>query len=110
MGGTGERVTVLASSGSGLVRSLAELPPGARWGGVASGGGELWFVVEGSGALTLGGEPGPALVPDRGLWIPASSGYEVECHAAGGLRLDIVALSAMSSGGAAPASTGRELG
>jgi mannose-6-phosphate isomerase-like protein (cupin superfamily) len=99
MDDTGARVTVLASTGpagSGLVRTLAEVPPGERHVGAAGRGGELWFVIEGSGQLDVGGAPGPALVPDRGLWMPAGAGYHVQCHAAA-LRLDIVALPATTA-------------
>jgi mannose-6-phosphate isomerase-like protein (cupin superfamily) len=99
MGETGTRLTVLArtgAGGSGLVRTLAEIPPGGRQAGSAAAGGELWFVIEGSGQLDLDGAPGPALVPDRGLWIPAGAAYELECCQAGGLRVDIVALPAAS--------------
>jgi quercetin dioxygenase-like cupin family protein len=100
MGDTGSSLTVLASTGadgSGLIRMLAEVPPDGRHVGTAAGGGELWFVIEGSGRLDVDGAPGPALVPDRGLWMPAGAAYRAECDAAGGLRLDIVALPVTSS-------------
>jgi quercetin dioxygenase-like cupin family protein len=102
VGSTGARLTVLAATGlsgtgSGLVASLAEVPPGARHVGSVSSGGELWFVIEGSGRLTLDGAPGPALVPDRGLLMPAGSAYQAECAGGGDLRLDIAALPAASS-------------
>jgi hypothetical protein len=102
MGSTSARLTVLASSGSGLVRTLAEVPPGTRHTGAASAGGELWFVVEGSGRLGVDGVPGPALTPERGLWIPPRSGYQVDCDSSGGLRLDLVALPATSARTASP--------
>jgi mannose-6-phosphate isomerase-like protein (cupin superfamily) len=109
---TGARLTVLArtaGNGSGLVRTLADIPPGGQHSGTARAGGELWFVIEGSGRLDLGGAPGPALVPDRGLWIPAGAAYQVECEGADGLCVDIVALPAASSPagtGASPAASG----
>jgi mannose-6-phosphate isomerase-like protein (cupin superfamily) len=93
-------LTLLARTGpggTGLVRSLAEVPPRGRHTGAAGDGGELWFVIEGSGRLELAGAPGLALVPDRGLWIPAGAAYELECGAAP-LRVDVVALPAPSSG------------
>jgi mannose-6-phosphate isomerase-like protein (cupin superfamily) len=99
MGETGTSLTVLAriaSGGPGLVRTLAELPPGGRHVGTAAAGGELWFVIEGSGRLDLDGAPGPALVPDRGLWIPAGAAYRLESDRAGRLRVDTVALPAAS--------------
>ncbi len=93
-------LTVLArtgAGGAGLVRTLAEVPPRGRHAGAAGDGGELWFVIEGSGRLDLDGAPGLPLVPDRGLWLPAGAAYELECGAAGRLRLDVVALPAPSS-------------
>jgi mannose-6-phosphate isomerase-like protein (cupin superfamily) len=97
MGDTGTSLTVLARTGagkSGLICTLAEIPPGGQHAATAGAGGELWFVIEGSGRLDLDGAPGPALVPDRGLWIPAGAAYRLECGRAGGLRLDTVALPA----------------
>lgn len=100
MGDIGTNVTVLARTGpgsSGLVRSLAEVPPAGRYVGTAAAGGELWFVLEGSGQLTVHGAPGPALIPDRGLWIPAGAACQLASTGTGRLRLDIVALPAASS-------------
>jgi mannose-6-phosphate isomerase-like protein (cupin superfamily) len=88
-------LTVLARTGargSGLVRTLAEVPPQGRHTGSAGDGGELWFVIEGSGRLELDGAPGLPLVPDRGLRIPAGAAYVLECGGPGWLRLDVVAL------------------
>jgi mannose-6-phosphate isomerase-like protein (cupin superfamily) len=105
-------LTVLArtgADGSGLVRTLAEIAPGGRHAGTAGVGGELWFVIGGSGRLDLGGAPGPALIPDRGLWIPAGAAYQVECGQADELRLDTVALPAASppvEGDARPTAVG----
>ncbi len=101
MSNAGATLTVLARTGpggAGLTRTLAEVPPRGRHADVAGAGGELWFVIEGSGRLDLDGAPGPPLVPDRGLWIPAGAAYHLESDGADGLRLDIVALPASSSG------------
>jgi mannose-6-phosphate isomerase-like protein (cupin superfamily) len=92
-------LTLLARTGAGdtgLIRTLAEVPPGGRHISAAAGGGELWFVIEGSGRLELDGAPGLPLVPDRGLWIPAGAAYVLECGGAGWLRIDVVALPAPS--------------
>src|SRR5215475_10681446 len=99
MGDTGVRLTVMArtgTGGAGLVCTLAEVPPGGGHTGVAGAGGELWFVIEGSGSLDLDGVHGPALAPDRGLWIPPRSRYQLRCDAGGGLRVDMVALPSPS--------------
>jgi mannose-6-phosphate isomerase-like protein (cupin superfamily) len=93
-------LTLLArtgAGGSGLVRTLAEVPPQGRHTGSAGDGGELWFVIEGSGRLELDGAPRRPLVPDRGLRIPAGAAYVLECGGPGWLRLDVVALPAPSS-------------
>jgi quercetin dioxygenase-like cupin family protein len=108
MSDTGTSLTVLArtgTGGSGLVRTLVSVPPLGRHVGAAGPGGELWFVIEGSGRLDLDGAPGPPLVPDRGLRIPPGAVYELACDGCAGLRLDMVALPAASpppAAGAAP--------
>jgi mannose-6-phosphate isomerase-like protein (cupin superfamily) len=115
MGHIGTRLTVLArtgTGGSGLVRTMAEIPPAGRHAGTAADGGELWFVIEGSGRLDLGGAPGPALVPDRGLWIPPGTAYRLEPSGGNGLRVDLVALPAAVSsapGQDAPAANGGDV-
>jgi mannose-6-phosphate isomerase-like protein (cupin superfamily) len=99
MGDSRASLTVLARTGpggAGLVCTLAEVSQGGSHTGTAGAGGELWFVIEGSGRLDLDGMPGPALVPDRGLWIPPRSQYQLECDGVGGLRVDMVALPSRS--------------
>jgi cysteine desulfurase family protein (TIGR01976 family) len=93
------RATVLADTGSGdghpgLVRRLVEIPPGEEFEGVTSAAGELWFVIGGSGRLNLDGEDGPALAPDRGLWIPAGVACRLSADPGVTLRLDVVSLPA----------------
>jgi mannose-6-phosphate isomerase-like protein (cupin superfamily) len=80
------------TDGSGLTCTLAVVPPGRHHVGVAGAGGELWFVMEGSGSLSVDGAPAPALVADRGLWIPAGAVCELASSAAGRLRIVVVAL------------------
>jgi quercetin dioxygenase-like cupin family protein len=111
----GTSLTVLArtgAGGSGLIRILVEIPPGGRHSGTVGVGGELWFAIEGSGRLDLDGAPGPALVTDRGLWIPPGAVYQLLCQETTGLRLDIVALPAAYSaagGDARPAANGADV-
>ncbi len=102
MGDIAASLTVLArtgTDGAGLVRTLAEVPPGGRHLGTAGPGGELWFVIDGSGLLDLDGAPGPALVPDRGLCIPAGTAYQLRSDRSAGLRMDMVALPAADRAG-----------
>jgi quercetin dioxygenase-like cupin family protein len=111
MGEVGARLTALARTGTGgrgLARTLAEVPPGGRHLGAAGPGGELWFVIDGSGRLDLDGAPGPALVKDRGLWIPAAAGYRLWSEGPGVLRLDIVALPVAAAAGS-PRPVSRDL-
>ena len=83
-----------SAGGPGLVRRLVELAPLARLSGSASAGGELWFVIEGSGQLSLGGRPPVALHPDRGFLLPPGCAYQASAGQDTGLRLDTVSLPA----------------
>ncbi len=70
---SGARTKRLLDTGTdapGLVRQMVQIPPERQLGGTAGPGGELWFVVTGTGTLTVNGQDGPVLHPDRGLWIP----------------------------------------
>jgi quercetin dioxygenase-like cupin family protein len=116
MSESGTSLTILArtgTGGSGLVRTLARVAPPGRHVGRVGPGGALWYVIDGSGRLDLDGAPGPPLVPDRGLWIPAGATYELECGGAAELRLDMVALPAASprpgAGNALSAASGADV-
>jgi mannose-6-phosphate isomerase-like protein (cupin superfamily) len=92
---TAVSLTVLArtgTDGSGLICTLAVVPPRGQHVGVAGAGGELWFVIGGSGSLKVDGVAAPALVADRGLRIPAGAAYEVTCSATERLRINAAAL------------------
>jgi mannose-6-phosphate isomerase-like protein (cupin superfamily) len=98
---TGARLQLLldtrrSSTEPGLVRRMAEIPAGGTLAGVAGAGGELWFVVSGTASLELGGEPGPTLSRDRGLWIPAGAAYQVAADR-GDVRVDMVSLPSATS-------------
>jgi mannose-6-phosphate isomerase-like protein (cupin superfamily) len=80
----------------GLVRRLVDVPAGSEFGGVAGVAGELWFVIDGGAELEIGGHPALVLSKDRGLWIPPGSSYRLHSDESAGLRLDIVALPAMT--------------
>lgn len=87
-------LTVLSRTAdeSGLISTLAVVPPRRRHVGVAGTGGELWFVIEGSGSLKVDGALAAALVTDRGFWIPAGAVYELTCSGTGRLGINFVAL------------------
>jgi mannose-6-phosphate isomerase-like protein (cupin superfamily) len=81
----------------GLVRQMVEVPAGRRFDGTAAAGGELWFVVAGQGSVTIDGESGPALRPDRGLRIPPGAAFSASADGQD-LQLDIVSLPATDAG------------
>jgi quercetin dioxygenase-like cupin family protein len=93
----GVSVRTLVDTGTnepGLVRRLVDLAPRAGFGGAASAGGELWFVVEGAGQLAVSGRPDLTLVPDRGFLLPPGCAYRVSAGQETGVRLDTVSLPA----------------
>lgn len=94
--------TILDAGPGGLVRRLTEVPAGTRHDTVAGPGGQLWFVIMGSGQL----EPaGRRLRPGVGLWLPPGTRYGLTAGVAGPLRLDCTELPAggPAQPGAAPA-------
>jgi len=94
---SGARVRTLLDTGRagpGLVRRLAEIPPGVLLGGTAGSAGELWFVISGHGRLDGGGQAGLPLDPDRGLWIPPYLTYRINAAGSDDLRIDAVTLPA----------------
>jgi len=90
--GTGLPAT--GQAGQGLVRRLAEIPPGALLDGTAGSAGELWFVIGGHGRLDSAGQPGLPLGPDRGLLIPPGMRYRINAAGSADLRIDSVTLPA----------------
>jgi mannose-6-phosphate isomerase-like protein (cupin superfamily) len=78
----------------GLVRRLIDLAPLAQFSGSASAGGELWFVIEGTGRLEMTGQPDVALRTDRGFLMPPGRAYRASAGQETGLRFDTVSLPA----------------
>ena len=77
----------------GLVRRRVEMPPGSRMDAAAGPGGELWYVIDGTGLLTSGDGPGTPIRQDTALWLPPGAGYRLS--AAGSmLTMDSVTLPA----------------
>src|SRR5262245_48628729 len=61
----------------GLVRRLVELDAGSRFEGAAGPGGELWFVIAGTGALEPGAGPPMPVRRDTGVWLPPGARYRL---------------------------------
>jgi quercetin dioxygenase-like cupin family protein len=95
-------------AGAGLVRRTVSVAAGARFAGIAAAGGELWFVIAGSGRLctrSAGGPdapetPGTPVDGDTGMWLPPGCGYRLDAGTA--VRLDAVALPAAAPAAAGP--------
>jgi mannose-6-phosphate isomerase-like protein (cupin superfamily) len=83
---------------AGLVRRQVTLAPGSRLRGLAGAGGELWFVIAGSGRLDVGTLRGVAVAKDTGCRVPPGSGYRL--HADEEILLDAVALPAADAAAA----------
>src|SRR5262249_58415386 len=100
----GAVVTTVLDTGAGqdgLVRRLVEVPAGSRYGGAAGPGGELWFVIAGTGRLSPGAGPAMPVRPGTALWLPPGAGYRFSADGPGALRLDAVSLPAGTAGRAA---------
>jgi mannose-6-phosphate isomerase-like protein (cupin superfamily) len=94
-----------AGPGPGLARRLITVAPRSRFEGTAGSGGELWYVISGSGLLDAGDRRGhPATVSrDTGVWMPPRAGYRLRADPDAGLALDAVALPAAEPGTAGAA-------
>jgi quercetin dioxygenase-like cupin family protein len=83
---------------TGLVRRTVNVPVGSRFEGTAGSGGELWFMIAGSGRLDTGA-PGPGNAPvarDTGMWLPPRCRYRLDADS--DVRLDAVALPELAAG------------
>ena len=83
----------------GLVRRIVDVPPHSHFDGDAGGAGELWFVLGGTGRLTVADRPDLPLSSDQGLFMPPGACYRLSGDEPAGLRLDAVTLP---SDGSAP--------
>jgi quercetin dioxygenase-like cupin family protein len=92
-----ESITDPERVATGLVRRMISVAPGSRFEGTAGSGGELWFMIAGSGRLDTGAlGPGDAPVArDTGMWLPPRCRYRLDADS--GVRLDAVALPATES-------------
>jgi mannose-6-phosphate isomerase-like protein (cupin superfamily) len=86
-----------------LSRQQVAVPPGPGPAATAGPGGELWFVIAGSGRLESAVTGATPIGPDTGLWLPPGAGYRLHADGPDPLRLDTVTLPA---GPAAPGPAG----
>jgi quercetin dioxygenase-like cupin family protein len=79
---------------TGLVRRMISVPVGSRFEGTAGSGGELWFMIAGSGRLDIGGlgQRDAPVTRDTGMWLPPGCRYRLDADS--DVRLDAVALPA----------------
>jgi mannose-6-phosphate isomerase-like protein (cupin superfamily) len=89
----------MGSALAGLVRRHISLAPGSSLRGLAGAGGELWFVITGSGRLDAGELRSAAVRADTGCWIPPGAEYRLD--SAERILLDAVALPAATGSGEA---------
>jgi quercetin dioxygenase-like cupin family protein len=82
----------MGSAPAGLVRRTITLAPGSPLRGLAGPGGELWFVIAGTGRLDAGTLRGAAVGEGTGCRIPPGAEYRLGAH--DGILLDAVALPA----------------
>ena len=82
-----------APGGDGLVRRRIEVPEGSAVEAAAGPGGELWFVIDGTGLLTCGDGTAEPILRDTALWLPPGARYRLTA-AAGMLTMDSVTLPA----------------
>jgi mannose-6-phosphate isomerase-like protein (cupin superfamily) len=78
----------------GLVRRRVEVPPGSRVEAAAGPGGELWYVIDGTGLLTSGDDPAAPIRRDTALWLPPGARCRLAASPPGQLTLDSVTLPA----------------
>jgi mannose-6-phosphate isomerase-like protein (cupin superfamily) len=95
-------LVIEAAGEPGLVRRLVEVPASAAFDGVASAGGELWFVIEGTGRLACGDQAGQELGADLGLLVPPGLEYRLVAGTDAGMRLDVVELPGSAAMAASP--------
>ena len=92
-----------APGGNGLVRRRVEVPPGSWVEAAAGPGGELWYVIDGTGLLTSGGDPAAPIRGGTALWLPPGARYRLAADAPARLTLDSVTLPAGPAAGRAEA-------
>jgi len=97
-----------APGGDGLVRRRVEVPPGSWVEAAAGSGGELWYVIDGTGLLTSGDDPAAPIRRDTALWLPPGARYRLAASTPAPLTLDSVTLPAGPAAGRAAVAAGSD--
>jgi quercetin dioxygenase-like cupin family protein len=92
-----------AGGDTGLVRRLITVAAGSAFEGMAGSGGELWYLISGSGRLDAGEYRAAPAGGESGAWMPPGTRYRLEAGPDAEIRLDAVALPAHGPGAAGPA-------
>jgi mannose-6-phosphate isomerase-like protein (cupin superfamily) len=85
-----------------LSRRQVDVPAGSRFEGTAGPGGELWFVIAGSGRVASAAMTTAPVSSDTGIWLPPGADYRLHADGLDPLRLDTVSLPAGPAGGETP--------
>ena len=99
-----------APGGDGLVRRRVEVPPGSWVEAAAGSGGELWYVIDGTGLLTSADDPAAPIRRDTALWLPPGARYRLAASTPAPLTLDSVTLPAGPAAGRAAVAAGSDGG
>ena len=83
-----------AGPSPGLARRLITVAPGSWFEGIAGSGGELWYVISGSGRLDAGDYRQAPLGGQSGAWLPPGTSYRLRADPDADITLDAVALPA----------------
>ena len=104
-GSSGELTRLMLDAegaGGHLVRRLVDVAADAAFAGTAGPGGELWFVIAGSGELEENGSQAGRVGLRTGLLLPAGTGYRLRPAGREPVQLDVVGLPGLFHAGAGP--------
>ena len=82
------------SEQDGLTRRLIEIPEHSHFDGPTGSAGDLCYVLDGTGRLTMAGHHDLTLRSDLGLLLPPAAEYRLIADGPDGLKLDVVSLPA----------------
>jgi mannose-6-phosphate isomerase-like protein (cupin superfamily) len=83
------------SEQDGLTRRLIEIPEHSHFDGRAGSAGDLCYVLDGTGHLTMASHE-KSLRPDLGLLLPPATEYRLMADGPAALKLDVVSLPAQA--------------